>query len=306
MNKQDGHRVVETKHKKEVKFVECTRWAEMQQTVDYHAQMAALLQNPTVFRLLNDPGRITGPQQFSIAENGAATIDRDLAVAQSTILNTVPAGVTPLRDHLVEIRNNILELQPTLRQNGTKVVIVIATDGTPTDAQGYTSDRVQEEFLQALKALEGLPVWIVVRLCTDDDSVVDYWNELDSQLELSLEVLDDFSAEAHEIYEFNKWLNYGLPIHRMREKGFYHKLFDLLDERQLSKDELREFLRILFGDAKMDGVPDPQVDWSGFYDCISRLVEGEGKQWNPVTKHMAPWIDMRRLKRDYGPGWFSW
>lgn len=305
MNKQDGHRFVVTKRKNNVKFVECTRWAEMQQTVDYHVQMAALLKTPTVFRLLNDPGRIHGPQQFSIAED-VANLDRDLAIAQSTILNTTPSGVTPLTDHLIEIRNNLLELQPQLRANGTKVVIVIATDGTPTDAQGYSGATAQDDFVRALKALEGLPVWIVVRLCTDDDAIVDYWNNLDSQLELSLEVLDDFSAEAAEIYEYNKWLNYGLPIHRMREKGFYHKLFDLLDERKLSKDELREFLRILFGDGKMDGVPDPQADWNGFYEGVSRIVNSEGKQWNPITKKMAPWIDLRQMKRDFGPGWFHW
>jgi hypothetical protein len=306
MNKIDGHRFVETKKKTSVKFIECTRWAEMQQTCDYHAQMAALLKNPTVFRMLNDPGRLVGPQQFSLCERGDAFIDQDLQIAQSTILNASPNGVTPLTEHIQEIRSNIIALEPELRHNGTKVVIVIATDGTPTDSQGYSSHSAQRIFVESLKALEGLPVWIVVRLCTDDDSVVDYWNDLDAQLELSLEVLDDFVSEAQEIHEHNKWLNYGLPIHRMREMGFYHRLFDLLDERKLSKDELRDFFRILFGNGKMDGVPDPQADWHDFCSSIGKMVESESKQWNPITKRMEPWINMRQLKRDYASGWFSW
>jgi hypothetical protein len=51
MATRDGHRFVETTQSSSVKIVECTRWAEMQQTVNYHVQMAALLQSPTVFRM---------------------------------------------------------------------------------------------------------------------------------------------------------------------------------------------------------------------------------------------------------------
>ena len=51
MTKNDGHRMVETTKKDDVKIVGCTRWTEIQETVDYHAQMAALLQAPTVFRV---------------------------------------------------------------------------------------------------------------------------------------------------------------------------------------------------------------------------------------------------------------
>ena len=50
MQHQDGHRILEIQKKKQLKLVPCTRWAEMQQTVEYHALMAAKLQSPTIFR----------------------------------------------------------------------------------------------------------------------------------------------------------------------------------------------------------------------------------------------------------------
>ena len=48
---------------------------------------------------------------------------------------------------------------------------------------------------------------------------------LDQLLELSMEVLDDFTAEAEEVHEFNPWLNYALPLHRMREMGYQDRIF---------------------------------------------------------------------------------
>jgi Mg-chelatase subunit ChlD len=167
MAQRDGHRFVETARSSTVKVVECTRWAEMQETVDYHIQMAALLSSPTVFRMLNDPGCVAGPQQFSIAEHGTPTTT-EVQIGQQTMLNTTPGGVTPLIPHLQEVRDNIVALEPQLRSEGSKVVFVMATDGLPTDARGISDRSVQQQFVEALRRLEGLPVWVVVRLCTDE------------------------------------------------------------------------------------------------------------------------------------------
>jgi hypothetical protein len=99
-----------------------------------------------------------------------------------------------------------------------------------------------------------------------------YIHGLDSQLELSLEVLDDVSAEAKEVHEYNLWLNYGLPLHRMRAMGLYHRGLDLLDEKKLSKGEMGNFCRLLFGDDKMHGIPDARHDWKGFMAGILPLL----------------------------------
>ena len=64
---------------------------------------------------------------------------------------------------------------------------VIATDGESTDG----------DLADAMKPLEDLPVWVVIRLCTDEDSVVEYWNNIDSQLELDMDVLDDLNGRMN-------------------------------------------------------------------------------------------------------------
>ena len=125
--------------------------------------MTHLLKAPKVFCLLNDPGRVVGSQQVSTGdENGSTEIDHDLAGALQTIKNVSPGGVTPLTEHLQEIRSNILTMDQSLRRDGTKVaIIVLATDGLPTDSQGLCDNSTKFAFKEAMRSMEGLPaVWI--------------------------------------------------------------------------------------------------------------------------------------------------
>jgi Mg-chelatase subunit ChlD len=194
MQNTDGHRFVETKRSQDVKVVNCSRWNEIRDCIEYHAQMAAALEAPTTFRMLNDPSCGPGSQQFGIAENSldSRVLQEEVDRAITIMKTAQPGGVTPLIQHIQEIRQSVKELEPQLRADGCRVAIILATDGLPTDERGYGGKMIQQRFVEALRGLEGLPVWVVVRLCTDEDEVVEFYNELDGQLELSLEVLDDF------------------------------------------------------------------------------------------------------------------
>ena len=300
MNTPDGHRI-HSMSNKALRFLACSRWAELQDTVAYHARMAAALEAPTSFRLLNPAAG--GTEMFGVAERGPENIPGDLETALRTIGEVSPSGVTPLSDRVREIGFTIESARDELSASGHKAVIVLATDGLPSDRYGRSSQAELREFTRALRSLEGLPVWVVIRLCTDDDEVVDFYNNIDNDLELSIDVLDDFVAEAREVHENNPWLNYALPLHRMREMGFYHKLFDLIDERALTRDELREFFLLLYGPEILDGLPDPQVDWDRFLDRIAAVTTtgtDADLQWNPIRKRMTPWVDIRALDRRYG------
>ena len=79
------------------------------------------------------------------------------------------------------VTRQIQQRASELRATGTKACVVIASDGEATDG----------DIAAALRPLRDLPAWVVVRLCTDDDKVVQYWNEIDEDLELDMDVLDD-------------------------------------------------------------------------------------------------------------------
>jgi len=302
MTSRDGHRILPSSDiRSQASYASCTRWEEIQECVLFHAKLSTLLNAPTRFKFLNDPGQSIGPQEFSIADRGRGFSPGDLQVAESLIKRAKPNGLTPLTARVAEIRAEIQAMSPELVRNGQKAVVVLATDGLPTGNTGTeTREEASRQFVEALRSMERLPVWVVVRLCTDEEEIVEYYNNIDEQLELSLEVLDDFESEAKEVFQFNPWINYALPLHRIRELGFQDRVFDLIDERALTKSELRQFCLLLFGESQIDGVPDPNVDWLGFLNDVERMVRKEHSVWDPVHKAPRPWIDTKVLDKLYG------
>ena len=179
--------------------------------------------------------------------------------ALDTLLATMmtdPTGRTPLCGHLQYVHDQIVAQSATLQRNGQKAVLVIATDGVSTDG----------DLAQMLRSFEQLPVWVVVRLCTDEDEIVEYWNNIDSEIEVAMDVLDDIEGEAKEVVGANPWLSYSVPLHRAREGGLHKKAFDLLDERLLTSGELSQFLELMFG---TDDLPDPVTEWKKFEQILN-------------------------------------
>ena len=209
------------------RFVKCTRYEELAEALKFHAGFAQAAAAPTEFRFLNalSPLRIGFDTQ-------AGTNAYDMFMNQ---LNAYPSGGTPLCRHINEITRDIYSRADQLRANGQKACIIIATDGESSDG----------DVASALRPLKDLPVWVVIRLCTNEDHIVDYWNNIDSVLELNMDVLDDHSGEAREIHKVNPFLVYGEPVHRMREFGVSIKEFDLIDEKMLSLTDFQRVCKLL-------------------------------------------------------------
>jgi hypothetical protein len=289
-----------------------TRWAEVQETVNCHAQLSSVLGVPTDFRLLNPPSA-GGPQNFRVGyhhQHGPVPVPflgrnykSECHRANKIMKRNQPSGKTPLHTAVEEIRTEVIKMLPQLRTDGMKVAIVICTDGCNHDYKRINQDgtlpsepQLNQELRAALESLQGLPVCVVIRLCTDYGQIVDFYNDLDEQLGGAsfLDVLDDYQAEASEVYSHNPWLNYALVLHRLREMGMQGSsaLFDLLDERPFTRDEIRDFCALLFG---TDLLPDPWYDWENFLFEVDRLQQREEYHWNPHKETMTPWIDIEEL-----------
>jgi hypothetical protein len=61
-------------------------------------------------------------------------------------------------------------------------------------------------------------------------------------------------------------------------------LFDLLDERPLTRGEARSFCCLIFGVENENELPDPAIDLKSFLKAVDERLLGERMQWNPVKK----------------------
>ena len=126
----DGSRIIkEAKKGGKQKSIDCTRWDEMAETVKYHAQMASTLDCPTVFQLINDPGQPATPQRFSVCEHGTMNAQEEVSKAAQIMSTVTPSGVTPLTQHIRDVKEYISGRADELKRRGKIVVIILATDG---------------------------------------------------------------------------------------------------------------------------------------------------------------------------------
>mmetsp|Transcript_13003 Transcript_13003/g.40092 ORF Transcript_13003/g.40092 Transcript_13003/m.40092 type:complete len:376 (+) Transcript_13003:432-1559(+) len=289
MGTNDGHRIVSGAGGRQG-MVPCSRWEELGASISWHARLAVELGAWTEFRMLNPP---SGAPQHVVVGTTVGSHDPASVQELRTIDGLVaspPTGRTPLCAQIRSVTAQIAARADELRATNTKACIVIASDGEATDG----------DIAAALRPLRDLPAWVVIRLCTDEDRVVQYWNQIDEDLELDMDVLDDLAGEAAEVGEVQPWLTYGAPLHRLREWGTAIKLFDLLDERPIAQNELKTFAEIIFGAGPLDGVSHPMLDWKGFLNGLDAAQKSTPEVWDPTRKRMRPWINMRKLNRSYG------
>lgn len=298
MQNEDGRRI-SMKPAGVCKIAKSSRWKEIRDTVVFHAETAAKVQAPTIFRLLNKPFSTRLPREFGVARGDAMSAMRELQVAQETLKEVDPKGCTPLTKRVLEIRENILEIKDQLEANSESVVVVLATDGIPTNRDGESTRETRDNFVEALKSLNSLPVWIVVRLCTQAEDVVKFYETLNQTNGLRIEVLDDYFSEAQDFYRYNNWVNYALPLHRAREMGVKHRMFDLVIERKLTLSEVKEYFAFLFGKEIVDRLPDPCQDFDGFLLGASKFLVDQPTSYNPIKKKVTPLVDLKKLASAY-------
>lgn len=274
-----------TKFVDDATLIQCSRWDDLCQSIRFHAELAHYSKGaaPCSFRMLNRGGGCP----IDIGVGGRVTVGDASPLARFLRqLEEPPRGATPLCSHISAVVEQIKARESELRSNNQMACIVIATDGVPS--HGYLNE--------AMRPLKNLPVWIVLRLFTSDKAVVKYWNTLEEDLELDMDVIDDFRGETREVRAHNRWLTYGEPLHRLREFGVPIKEMDLLDERALDLNQVRVMCAHIFG-GPLEAYPHPDTDWDGFAAAVARLNASTGGVYCDAKRARRPWVNLRAMPR---------
>jgi hypothetical protein len=261
------------------KVVKSTRWQELTDDIKAVAALSHTIRARTEFYPLNPVGAnppmiITGDSPGEVAAVCAGL--------------GAPGGRTPLAETTERIVDKILTIAPSLLASGEKACVVIATDGKPDN---------EAAFQRAVERLLKLPVWLVFRLCTNDELVIDYYNELDGQLEAGVEVIDDMYGEALEIAQAgNSWLTYGPPMQVAREFGMKDQIFDLVDQTKLLPSQIKMLCEAILGTPDL---PEPEVDLKAFVAAVDEQLALHPKVFDPPSGKMSPWIKTGLLKNEF-------
>ena len=139
-----------------------------------------------------------------------------------------PSGGTPLKSILTGLYNEIAHIP------GNKKLVLV-TDGESTDG----------DITEIIKQIQHYNTSITIRLCTDQRVIVDYWNNIDKDLEIRLDIIDSYPDEIEEVNVYNKRLNYTKEFHSIREYGVLDHRLDHVDENALSPDDIKYFNSII-------------------------------------------------------------
>lgn len=284
----------------------CTRWEEICAFAEDHARYNLMVGTPCEFVLLNSLARQPGAplvegRDFvridrSAASGFAASESLQLQSLTNLLRHNSPRGVTPLSERLEEIMHRAKKEANFLRERGQMVFITIATDGLPTSStSGHSNPSDQQQLMEQLRCLcRALPVQLVIRLCTDEEKIIEFYNRIDEELEFPLDILDDLASEAKEIAHANKngWFAYSPLLHRVREAGTLCKVLDSIDEKTLNPQEVRYLAELLSGSTEsLQDLSDRE-----FIRKVRSLVCKSPLVYDAVSQKMQPILNISRLR----------
>jgi len=295
-NAHDG-KVVRADHAGSVTTLACTRWEEIKHMAMEQADWNCRIGCPCEFLLLNPgPPPLREGVGYARLDPLHGDAQRQLNVLGRMLESNFPTGATPLSQRVEEIYARVSAKHADLAAKGQRVILTVATDGLPTSLSSNKSTAEDRSlFVETLRHLMlTLPVNVVIRLCTDEDVAVQFYNEVEGELELPLDVLDDLAGEAQEIKDQgNGWFAYSPALHRLREGGTFTKLLDLLDERRLTPVEAALLAQLL-----LRGEDDPPFphEPGAFCQAAAKHLRDAEDVFDPLLGRMAPPVDIFGLR----------
>jgi len=256
----------------EKEWRQCTRWEEICQIAVMHARWNMEYGTLSEFVILNpdssSPKFEQGNDYFMI-DNAKGNGDQQIEQLDQMLQCVRHLGDTPITNRLREIRAQLAPQAAELARSGQKVILVLVTDGVPSTNDGNLD---YDGMVQELRRFSTeLPVQLVVRLCTDDDEVAEFYNQILRDLELQLDIIDDMVSEAGKAYKRgNSFFAYTPIIQLLREGGTSLKVLNVLGERHLNPTEAALVSQLL-----VRGIDDPPLptEPGAFCKEVARLLK---------------------------------
>lgn len=196
-----------------------TRWDELKQITSIIVDLASTLDSD-------------GVDVFFL--NRAALLRIHDSSQLNETFSQLPDGPTPLTRVLSEVLN--LKRASVLDR---KLLLLIATDGTPTDENGLSDFSRLENILRHDRYPGTDRIFVTFIACTNDLQSVAYLNGLDKRIP-HVDVLDDYPSERREILAVqgkNFPFSYGDYVVKIL-MGSIDPWFDQLDEKKVKLSNL--------------------------------------------------------------------
>eukprot|EP00128_Syssomonas_multiformis_P012681 Colp12_sorted_trinity150504_noHs@23539 len=194
-------------------------------------------------------------------------------------------GSTPLHTITAYFTQLLNEYARSTQYQHVPLCYNVITDGEPDDKYSF------EQSLRMLVSRHH--VFLTINLCTDQSSIVEYYNDLDQKLgsELSgMDVIDDMEAEQLEIRNAgNVFFVYTLEMHTARMAGCYSILADMLDEQRLPLHLVTKMCKELTGNS--ENMP----HWSQRNEYLSWLRTHNRKVYDLYHRDFRDLLDVNKV-----------
>jgi len=228
---------------------------------------------------------------------GAGDTKTQCRALRELLDSTGPSGVTPIAERLRKIEARVARDGANFVRSGQKVVLVIVTDGAPTSTDSNHSGPAQREELvkELMNFSRRLPVSVVVRLCTEDASIMDFYGRVRDELELQMKVIGDLTREARRIHQVgNNSLVYSPLIHMIREGGAPVQILGLLDERRLDATEIVVVAQLLL---RRSGDPPFPIETQDFVSFLRERLSSAAPVYDAINRRMSPPLRLHEVER---------
>ena len=188
-----------------------TRWDELKNSVSIIVEIASTLDKNGLDIYFLNRGPVYNVSSFQQVQ---------------TVFQYPPNGYTPLVFALDRI---FKEKEMQIKEK--KLLLIIATDGQPTDNQGNIN------IIDFLNKLKNRPknIFVSIMACTDDEKSIGYLNKIDRDVP-GIDTIDDYRSEFKEVQKYNG-KNFAFSFGDYIVKALLGPIdpyFDNLDEQNVS------------------------------------------------------------------------